>query len=125
MVTVIRRVRGTGEFALLCQWWRQHNTATLMAARWANYDNMKKDAKKQPFSLENKDCLVLAHANSSIGNEDSAHKTSNNTGAATVMLTVVRGRVEITFPNIWRLRNGQAVERNSQGKPSSWQEAGP
>lgn len=125
MVTVIRRVRGTGEFALLCQWWRQHNTATVLAARWANYDNIKKDAKKQPSSLENKDCLVLAQANNSIGNEDSAHKTSNNIGAATVMLTVVRGRVEITFPNIWRPRNVQAIERNCRGKPSSWQEAGP
>lgn len=32
------------------------------------------------------------------------------------MLTVLQGRVEIIFPNIWRLRNINAIENNCRRK---------
>lgn len=84
---------------------------------------MKKDAKKQS-SLENKDCLILAQANNFIGNGDSAHKTSNNTEAATVTLTMLQGRVEIILPNVWRLRNIKAIENNCGGKQPGCKKTG-
>lgn len=91
--------------------------AALMTARWANYDNMKKDAK-------NKGCLVLAQVNNSRGNGGSVHKTSNHTEAATVMGAMLHGRVEILFPDIWRLRNIKAIENNCRGKQSGCKETG-